>query len=205
MELSEFLSELSSLDFSFTRSCETEARTSLANFLEKTDCWLASGASRFVFVAEKENWVVKVDRVVDARYQRSFCEEELEFWEEAKRLGCESCLAPVLAAGKFGEIEWLAQAKLKVDKESENSVEELSLDFAQSQLDPDDFEDENDFLEEAQSNADYLSSFDQVVAVCGDVQLAQLVDSWGLNDLHSGNWGWNEDGALVLFDYAGWN
>lgn len=197
MTYTEFVGELERTGFREFGLHISHVRKELESFLEETQCFVAAGASRIVFVPEYEDWVVKVDRV-GKKLRPSFCARELDFWEKACAADCVSCLAPVLGSGELGEFGWLAQRKVVADFDSEYSVEQKSIDFAENQLDT------NADSDEIQDYADNLDAYDQIVAVCGDFELAQLAEELGLNDCHSGNWGWNDNSELVLFDFAGW-
>lgn len=213
MEWKELIDELEEMGTNLSVTLgkrSPEIRSDLDEFLFTHDCYLAFGASRAVLIPESENWVVKVDLTCNENHYWnggiSFCGREAEFYRAAATEGCDTFLAPVLGSGFFGcNLGWIAQEKVRVDWESESSVEDAAMEFAStfSGISQDDYEDPDEWAEAVREEANFLSGPDAILSVTGDTELARLAEEFELNDCHSENWGWLDE-RLVLFDFAGW-
>lgn len=167
-------------------------------FCEEEDCYVSNGCSRLVLIPKDGDFVMKFP----FGERKGLCEREEALYLEAEARGCEIHLARTAFGGEVKGVRFWVQEKLETDYDSESEVEARCSDEIRSWLDPDSFEDEDEYEEAVADEIQGLSTEAVVVAVCGDWQLASFLENRGINDLHSGNWGWRGS-ELVCFDFAG--
>lgn len=167
-------------------------------FCEEEDCYVSNGCSRLVLIPKNGDFVMKFP----FGEKNGLCEREEALYLEASALGCETHLARTWFGGEVKGVRFWVQEKLEADRDSESEVDARCSDEIRGWLDPDGFEDEDEYEEAVADEIQGLSTEAVVVAVCGDWQLAYFLERKGINDLHSGNWGWRGS-ELVCFDFAG--
>lgn len=179
------------------------------------------GATRVVVVSENSEFVYKFNkwRNDDVDY----CEQEYQVYQEAQKAGG-------MTAKAFLPIDYLMRYEAKNDDENanyldiyiapycdmdEDDMSDRSADHAFRQyciemgLDPDNLTDE----QREEISDDYYDDASDTEGMLAFAQSEWVDDLWedtikfirglGLNDLHSGNWGFYK-GQLVIADYAGY-
>lgn len=163
-----------------------------------------SGTYRYTFIFDDCDWVLKIPRKIGERNYND-CEIEVLVYKLAQKYGLHHFFAPAAQLVSFncslGEIPIYVMKKVVVD-EDRVSDHFYSLYDGES-------EDEDDV------NEWYADNFDEI-----DATMQAFVDYYGgaeadnlqnflnnihINDIHSGNVGYDEDDNLIIIDYAGYS
>lgn len=163
-----------------------------------------SGTYRYTFIFDDCDWVLKIPRKI-GEHNYNDCEIEVMVYKLAEKYGLHHFFAPAAQLVSFncslGEIPIYVMKKVVVD-EDRVSDHFYSLYDGES-------EDEDDV------NEWYADNFDEI-----DATMQAFVDYYGgaeadilqnflnnihINDIHSGNVGYDEDDNLIIIDYAGYS
>ena len=163
-----------------------------------------SGTYRYTFIFDDCDWVLKIPRKI-GEHNYNDCEIEVMVYKLAEKYGINRYFAPAAQLVSFncslGEIPVYVMKKVFVD-------EDRVSDHFYSLYDGDS-EDEDDV------NEWYANNFDEI-----DATMQAFVDYYGgaevdilqkflnnihINDIHSGNVGYDEDDNLIIIDYAGYS
>ena len=163
-----------------------------------------SGTYRYTFIFDDCDWVLKIPRKI-GEHNYNDCEIEVMVYKLAEKYGMNRYFAPAAQLVSFncslGEIPVYVMKKVFVD-------EDRVSDHFYSLYDGDS-EDEDDV------NEWYANNFDEI-----DATMQAFVDYYGgaevdilqkflnnihINDIHSGNVGYDEDDNLIIIDYAGYS
>ena len=201
----------------YTWFCENE----IDNYCADHGVHFYDGATRVVIVFDNHEFVYKFNKWRNEDID--YCEQEYQVYFEAKRAGGRT-------ADAFLPIDYLMCYEVKNDDENadcldvyiapycdidEDDMSDRSADHAFKQycadmgLDPDNLTDEqreeidNDYYDDA-SGTDGMLDFAKSEWIDDLWEDAiSFIQKLGLNDLHSGNWGFWK-GQLVIADYAGY-
>lgn len=178
--------------------------------LDRIGVRITNGETKLVIIDRHiPNWVVKLC-FKDNCFGKDYCEREADFYRSA----CEVDLGQFFAASYYVcevagyDIYAQEYAEPNDDVFSESFSEYVKNNFDYSR---EDYEDEYEY-DEAIMDAVYdMDDEDRINAIFEGVapawKIADLVDfiqGYGINDLHSGNWGMTRDYRVVVFDYSGY-
>lgn len=165
----------------------------------KLEIDLAGGCTRFVLVPRSGNYVFKIQYDFDKDID--YCANEAAVYVAAEQEGVADFFAWTACIGVYGATPVYAMEKVDVDEDRncedsyfyhcEQWKEENGCDD-DDEVDPGDYDDHDGMIEYA-------------IAHNGDLmrKAVKLIDNIGINDLHSGNWGYRGD-VFVLVDYGGY-
>lgn len=163
-----------------------------------------SGTYRYTFVFDDCDWVLKIPRKI-GNYNYNDCEIEVLVYKLAQKYGLHHFFAPAAQLVSFncslGEIPIYVMKKVVVD-EDRVSDHFYSLYDGES-------EDEDDVDEWYADNFDEIDATMQAfVDYYGGAEadnLQNFLNNIHINDIHSGNVGYDEDDNLIIIDYAGYS
>ena len=163
-----------------------------------------SGTYRYTFIFDDCDWVLKIPRKI-GEHNYNDCEIEVMVYKLAEKYGLHHFFASaaklVSFNCSFGEIPIYVMKKVVVD-------EDRVSDHFYSLYD-------GDSGDEDDVNEWYANNFDEI-----DATMQAFVDYYGgaeadilqnflnnihINDIHSGNVGYDEDDNLIIIDYAGYS
>jgi len=173
---------------------ENEAR--LDRFHVNFFCGLTKGC----IVPEDIPWVIKVGFIQDINY----CRRECEFYKEACKEHLERYFAAEYRIGAIHGVDIYLQEKVTPDEKR------ISFDLREHIMNVYNIEccSEEELEEAIQDGIDCSDVEDIYYAVTGEKiedELLYFLDENNIDDLHTGNWGFTEDGRVVIFDYSGYN
>ena len=163
-----------------------------------------SGTYRHTFIFDDCDWVLKIPRKI-GEHNYNDCEIEVMVYKLAEKYGLHHFFAPAAQLTSFncslGEIPIYVMKKVVVD-------EERVSDHFYSLYDGDP-EDEDDVDEWYENNFDEIDATMQAfVDYYGGAEadiLQNFLNKVDINDIHSGNVGYDEDDNLIIIDYAGYS
>ena len=163
-----------------------------------------SGTYRYTFIFDDCDWVLKIPRKI-GEHNYNDCEIEVMVYKLAEKYGLHHFFAPAAKLVPFncnlGEIPIYVMKKVVVD-------EDRVSDHFYSLYDGDS-EDEEDVSEWYANNFDEVDATMQAfVDYYGGAEadiLQNFLNSIHINDIHSGNVGYDEDDNLIIIDYAGYS
>ena len=174
-------------------------RRAKAKELEKKGLYCTNGLTKAVLVFDELDWVVKIPFHVD--YSRSdggsitdYCERERFVYEQAKERG---------VAELFAESYFLMEfcgRPIYIMRKVEDNKEKISTDLYDKAI-SEGYEVDFEYMEPEEQveelfyyyYEDYL--LQEYFAFCED---------YGVNDVHTGNIGYDERGKPVVIDYSGY-
>ena len=174
-------------------------RRAKAKELEKKGLYCTNGLTKAVLVFDELDWVVKIPFHVD--YSRSdggsitdYCERERFVYEQAKERG---------VAELFAESYFLMEfcgRPIYIMRKVEDNKEKISTDLYDKAI-SEGYEVDFEYMEPEEQveelfyyyYEDYL--LQEYFAFCED---------YGVNDVHTGNIGYDESGKPVVIDYSGY-
>lgn len=166
------------------------------DFLMKNDLpqgwYWETGATRYVLINDEEDWVIKFDINDDDEF---YSRTEYENYCEAINCNLQNYFAETQYLGQSAEgKEFFIQRRYNV---SYDKVRDSFSDYMAGELG---WEEENTY------GGDYdLEPEDSLAAMFGyDRDLAAFIRRFRINDLHEGNYGFNNDYEPILIDYAGY-
>ena len=162
------------------------------------------GTFRHTFIFDDCDWVLKIPRKI-GEHNYNDCEIEVMVYKLAEKYGINHFFAPAAQLASFncslGEIPIYVMKKVVVD-------EDRVSDHFYSLYDGDS-EDEEDVSEWYENNFDEIGATMQAfVDYYGGAEvdiLQNFLNNIHINDIHSGNVGYDEDDNLIIIDYAGYN
>lgn len=162
------------------------------------------GTYRYTFIFDDCDWVLKIPRKI-GEHNYNDCEIEVMVYKLAEKYGINHFFAPAAQLASFncslGEIPIYVMKKVVVD---EDRVSDHFYSFYDG-----DSEDEEDVSEWYENNFDEIGATMQAfVDYYGGAEadiLQNFLNNIHINDIHSGNVGYDEDDNLVIIDYAGYN
>ena len=162
------------------------------------------GTYRHTFIFDDCDWVLKIPRKIGG-HNYNDCEIEVMVYKLAEKYGLHHFFAPAAKLVPFncnlGEIPIYVMKKVVVD-------EDRVSDHFYSLYDGDS-EDEEDVSEWYENNFDEVDATMQAfVDYYGGAEadiLQNFLNSIHINDIHSGNVGYDEDDNLIIIDYAGYS
>lgn len=177
--LSEICEELEMPLYDIIQMGSYSAADNISNIIENG--WCVSGATKIVLsFASVYNYVVKIS----TRTSINECEIESKIYEAAKRIGCEDCLAEVDYLMEYDGVDIYIAERCDCD---EGEISSRVYDEYGSYSD-------SDILEYASELCWADEEYDAV---------RELIRTFCINDLHSGNWGYDKKGRLKIVDYSG--
>ena len=174
-------------------------RRAKAKELEKKGLYCTNGLTKAVLVFDELDWVVKIPFHVD--YSRSdegsitdYCERERFIYEQAKERG----VAELFAESYF--LMDFCGRPIYIMKKVEDNKEKISTDLYDKAI-SEGYEIDFEYMEPEEQveelfyyyYEDYL--LQEYFAFCED---------YGVNDVHTGNIGYDESGKPVVIDYSGY-
>lgn len=172
--------------------------------------FVASGASKVVFVPERAEcrWVIKVSfkGVAEWRWKQSvdFAMREVDNYKAACAAGLEDFLAAAVYLGDYWGHPVILQERL----EATDDAESCFYSFSENCVSHDYDEDEEDYLDRVECYSRELDDSDRIYAIFGENAASdafvRFINERRINDLHEDNWGINEEGRIVAFDYSGY-
>ena len=162
------------------------------------------GTYRYTFIFDDCDWVLKIPRKI-GEHNYNDCEIEVMVYKLAEKYGINHFFAPAAQLASFncslGEIPIYVMKKVVVD-------EDRVSDHFYSLYD-EDSEDEEDVSEWYENNFDEIDATMQAfVDYYGGAEadiLQNFLNKVDINDIHSGNVGYDEDDNLIIIDYAGYS
>ena len=163
-----------------------------------------SGTYRYTFIFDDCDWVLKIPRKI-GEHNYNDCEIEVMVYKLAEKYGINHFFAPAAQLASFncslGEIPVYVMKKVVVD-------EDRVSDHFYSLYDGDSG-DEEDVSEWYENNFDEIDATMQAfVDYYGGAEadiLQNFLNKVDINDIHSGNVGYDEDDNLIIIDYAGYS
>lgn len=172
------------------------------SFLEdKYCCEIFYGTSRTVFVFRKLKWVLKIPR---KKQGVNDCDIEELVFQLAKREGLERFFAKPAKFLYERDYEVLPVYVMKKAETNEERVSEHFYSYYDMDCEDDAFIEEwfqKNFEEEQAVKAAFRDYYgERVMNVLYD-----FLSTLGINDIHCGNVGYDDEDNLVFIDYAGYN
>ena len=168
----------------------------------------------------RQEWVIKVpfDRSTNPRLRRNedgtsinYCALEAEKYARACAEGIEECFAAIYEVGEINGVKFYLQEFANVD---EDSTTDSFYEYASEQVekyfnrDEEDEGNERHFVDEIWDFIYEMDDEERILAVFNgrkDIRkICNFIDDEEINDLHSGNWGFTNDGREVIIDYSGY-
>lgn len=169
---------------------------------------------------ERQDWVIKVpfDRSTNPGNRRNedgtsinYCALEAEKYAKACAKGIEDCFAATYEIGEINGVKVYLQEFANVD---ENSTDDSFYEYAFEQVekyynrDKEDEDSEERFRDEIWDFIHEMDDQERICAVFGNHKnlrkICNFIDDEDINDLHSANWGFTNDGREVIIDYSGY-
>lgn len=197
----EFLRENTCLNFFRFKRLE-------AKELKKKGLYCTNGLTKAVLVFDELDWVVKIPFHVD--YSRSdggsitdYCERERFIYEQAKERG----VAELFAESYF--LMDFCGRPIYIMKKVEDNKEKVSTDLHDKVFS--EGYDEEDFEYMEPEDFEYIEPEEQVEELFYHYYEDNLLreyfafcEDYGVNDIHTGNIGYDENDKPVVFDYSGY-
>ena len=163
------------------------------------DIYFGCGCTRLVVFSADSNYVFKIQ--YDTSDPVDYSRNERYVYSRAKELGCEEYFAWVDCIGRYGSVLVYAMEKVEVN-EDQNSEDSYLYHVEQWHEEHDD-EDEDDM--DLGEYDDHFGMIEYAIAYNGGnmSKAADLLSELGVNDLHSGNWGYRGR-TFVAVDYGGY-
>ena len=176
----------------------------ICNLKKDYDFSIEFGTYRHTFIFDDCDWVLKIPRKI-GEHNYNDCEIEVMVYKLAEEYGLHHFFAPAAQLASFscslGEIPIYVMKKVVVD-------EDRVSDHFYSLYD-EDSEDEEDVSEWYENNFDEIDATMQAfVDYYGGAEadiLQNFLNNIHINDIHSGNVGYDEDDNLIIIDYAGYS
>ena len=180
------------------------------------DYSIYSGACRAVIVPRiNAKYVYKIDRY-RGDDEIHYCENEAHVYQEAINRGIERAFCPVLKLFTLTHNENHLDIYIAPYCDIDYKISHDCYEYHFKKYCEDRGYDINNLTAAERDDIecsidDYYSGTDGVLEFAAEewpdelfVPVSQLIESYGINDLHSGNWGYL-NGCLVITDYAGYN
>lgn len=168
----------------------------------------------------RQEWVIKIpfDRSTNPRLNRNedgtsinYCALEAEKYAKACAEGIEECFAAIYEVGEISGVKFYLQEFANVD---EDSTTDSFYEYASEQVekyfcrDKEDEDNESHFIDEIWDFIYEMDDEERLLAVFNGHKnirkICNFISDEEINDLHSGNWGFTNDGREVIIDYSGY-
>ena len=191
---------------------EMEYRDSWLNEIEdEFGIEVSRGETKLVIFSPALNgWVLKIPCLSYCLgAEVDFCKIEVDNYEKAKKAHLERFFVPAYFIGKFYDIPVYAQEKVECE---ECVVSESFYEWAERNIDKDDYDDEEMFYDAVFSRSTNMCLSEVLTALyeTEDSVSGEEIDELfrfclrnEINDLHSGNWGYTKTHFPVCVDYSG--
>lgn len=191
---------------------EMEYRDSWLNEIEdEFGIEVSRGETKLVIFSSALNgWVLKIPCLSYCLgAEVDFCKIEVDNYEKAKKAHLERFFVPTYFIGKFYDIPVYAQEKVECE---ECVVSESFYEWAERNIDKDDYDDEEMFYDAVFSRSTNMCLSEVLTALyeTEDSVSSEEIDELfrfclrnEINDLHSGNWGYTKTHFPVCVDYSG--
>ena len=148
------------------------------------------------------DWVIKINFIIPN--ESDFCNIEADNYKKA----CENGLQDYFAATY--KISYPCKTTVCLQeqvKPKEDYIDSLFYNAASSEFYKEDYENEDDYFDDANYRVDDFTEEDRITAIYGfSPEISRLINFIYDNeicDLHAGNWGTNSQGDIVMIDYSG--
>lgn len=182
-----------------------EWRTAHCSILDSLNIRVERGASKVCILTPNEDWVIKVN--IDRSAKRfnsgiNYCKTECDNYQYAIESGLDKYFAAMYFCGFVDGIAVYLQERARLD---ECSFESSMYRYISSCYPKDEYPDEDEREKYIESAIFGCEVADYVTAFLGEDMdcLIDFLESYGINDLHYGNWGFMHDGRIVMIDYSG--
>ena len=168
----------------------------------------------------RQEWVIKVPFDYSTNPMRcknedgtsiNYCALEAEKYARACAEGIEECFAATYEVGEINDVKFYLQEFANVD---EDSTTDSFYEYASEQVeryfnrDEEDEGNEELFRSEIWDFINDMDDQERVMAVFNNHKnirkICDFIYDEEINDLHSGNWGFTNDGREVIIDYSGY-
>ena len=169
---------------------------------------------------DRPEWVIKVpfDRSTNPRCRKNedgtdinYCALEAEKYARACAEGIEECFAATYEVGEINGVKFYLQEFANVDEDSTtDSFYEYASEQVEKYFDRDEEDERNEehFIDEIWDFINDMDDGERVMAVFNNHKnvrkICNFIYDEGINDLHSANWGFTNDGREVIIDYSGY-
>lgn len=165
------------------------------NYLKNNGLTIHSGETKSCVLSDKlPNWVIKVGFVMEGNTE-DFCTIEANNFTRAIEEGLEDFFAASYKLCSF-------------PLPKKYSLRKVVTFFIQERAEPD--EEKTSITCEEYTGSDENEDIDRLESLFTDCKykvfckLLEFIDNWGINDLHSGNFGYTKDGKVKIIDYSGY-
>lgn len=174
------------------------------------------GETKVCLIIDDFDWVIKVafkrdmDRGFNSKIDiKDYCAREAENYLRSQELGLDKYFAATYEVGFIGTTPIYLQERVDCNSDSiEDSLYEYS-DRENREWIEEQYDDEDDIKDRIYSYADELEDDERIRAILGyDDEIERLIDFTyenDIGDLHSKNWGFNQNGFAVILDFSGYN
>ena len=168
----------------------------------------------------RQEWVIKVpfDRSTNPNCRKNedgtdinYCALEAEKYARACAEGIEECFAATYEVGEINGVKFYLQEFANVDEDSTtDSFYEYASEQVEKYFDRDEEDERNEehFIDEIWDFINDMDDNERVVAVFNNHKnirkICDFIYDEDINDLHSANWGFTNDGREVIIDYSGY-
>ena len=176
--------------------------------------YLQAGATKACLICDElENWVIKFP--ITRNDGLNFCKIEAENYAAAKEAGLEEFFAETYYIGEYKGYSFSLQEKVRPD---EDGFEDILYDYARDIVDEDYMYVINREDDEERYRSDCIREY---VEEMNDEQIIEIIFSGisfedydklidfigvhGINDLHTGNYGFRKDNTPVIIDFGGYS
>lgn len=162
------------------------------------------GQTKYVIVIASIDWVLKInDPRSVAHRDRDFVNVEAEVYAEALKRNLQEYFAQTYYYVTVDEFDVILQQRVYVDGDYFYNI---FCDYVAGSLDPNDYENEDDFNDAVSEDVGDLDASEELHAVFGNFPkaLLDLVKDYDLNDFHNENFGLLEGEEPVLIDFCGY-
>ena len=189
----EIAEELLKFNF-FERNYDNE---DFENFLDINDmCW-TSGCTKYAFISNNSNWVLKTEY---GSNKRNYCAAEQDYYILAEECGLQNFFAETRYLITINDRDFYVQRRAEVneDRTSDFFYEYCSPCYSDSY-----FEDEDEKNEAIWDSVYDMCDEDRIRAVFDDEKLLSFLEENHINDIHEGNIGYS-NGFPILIDFSGY-
>ena len=168
----------------------------------------------------RQEWVIKVPFDYSTNPMRhknedgtpiNYCALEAEKYAKACAEGIEECFAAIYEVGEIDGVKFYLQEFANVDEDSTTdsfyvyAFDQFEIYFIRVEEDEDN---EELFRSEIWDFINDMDDQERVIAVFNNHKnirkICDFIYDEEINDLHSGNWGFTNDGREVIIDYSGY-
>lgn len=174
------------------------------NVLSQNSIRLYNGATKVCLCcSELKNWVIKIGLDLSSPYNfdnTNYCELEALNFSKAVDAGLDKFFASTYKIGVIEDVPVFLQEGLSID---ECSIEDSFYKYLENSGDFDDYEDEEAREDAISDCVCELEDEERLYALFDDVELVEFCQKNKINDLHSANYGYDQNGEIVICDFSG--